>query len=436
MKNLFLLACMAMLILCGCGQTYETRTLHLLSFGNEEQRGELLRSGIDLFNEMHPNVQYELSEDRYVENNQDHLRYIKYFEETYDKEVVDIFLVGHIFMPYLVNHGYIVDVDSVMTKDIFSQELFPRLWESIRYNNKYYGVIDDVEAQCIFLNRSVLRAMGYSDAEIESIPLAVQRGELLLEDVIEIARFGEENDLTEYGLLHRPTIGKAYYMLSELYGGISHSSEEGISIHEDGIRRMLDFFYTNAIETGITPRNNAEMTWAEIHDIVARGQTAVFLGAVYTPFDLQAETTYSADSMDQYIPILYPALEEGQQPTTISMPMVFTITANSAYAEDIREILYLSSVQFEDKAKYSAENYHFPIFTSSLDAKAFKTQSFLQDTLYMLDYTTFMPNNEQTIYVLQDIYDTICLVESGQADIDEALEYLQMARAKAEDDLS
>ncbi len=432
MKKRLLVVCMAMLMLCGCGQTRETRTLHFLSFGNEEQRGELLRSGIELFNEIHPNVQYVLSEERYVEKNQDHLEYLKYFEEKYDKETVDIFLTGHIFIPHLANHGYIVDVDSVMTKDIFSQELFPRLWESIRYDNRYYGVIDDVDAQCVFLNRSVLQAMGYSDEEIENIPLAVQRGEFLMEDVVKVARFGKENGLTEYGLLHRPTVGKVYYMLSELYGGISYSSKNGFTIHEDGMRRMLNFFYTNAVKTGITPCGNAEMTWAEVHDIVARGETAVFLGAIYTPFDLQAETNYSADSMEQYIPILYPALEEGQQPTTISMPMVFTITANSAYAEDMREILYLSSVQFERKAEYAAGNYHFPIFTSSLDSKTFKKQEFLQDTLYMLDYTTFMPNDEQTIYTLRDIYDSICLVESGQASVNEAMERLKAARADAE----
>lgn len=432
MKKRLLVVCMAVLLLCGCGQTRETRTIRFLSFGNEEQRGELLRSGIERFNEIHQNVQYVLAEERYVESNQDHLEYLKYFEEKYDKEAVDIFLAGHIFIPYLADHGYIVDVDSVMTEDIFSQELFPRLWESFRYDNKYYGVIDDVDVQCVFLNRSVLQAMGYSDEQIENIPLAVQRGEFLLEDVIAIAQFGKENGLTEYGLLHRPTIGKVYYMLSELYGSLSYSSDNGFTIHDDGIRKMLDFFYTNAIKTGITPCNNVDMTWAEVHDIVARGETSVFLGAVYTPFDLQAETNYPVDSINQYIPILYPALEEGQQPTTISMPMAFTITANSAYTEDIREILYLSAIQFEKKGEYAAENYHFPIFASSLDSEAFMQQEFLQNTLYMLDYTTFMPNDEQTIYTLQDIYNSICLVESGQANVSEALELLKAARAEEE----
>ena len=50
----------------------------------------------------------------------------------------------------------------------------------------------------------------------------------------------------------------------------------------------------------------------------------------------------------------------------------------------------------------------------------------------MLDYTTFMPNDEQTIYTLQDIYNSICLVESGQANVSEALELLKAARAEEE----
>ena len=81
-----------------------------------------------------------------------------------------------------------------------------------------YGIPQDAEARMFFYNKKLLRQAGYDDAFIEAMPDRVLKGDLTMDELIDIAKQVVDKTGIKYGILHRPNKGPDYIMVFQAYG--------------------------------------------------------------------------------------------------------------------------------------------------------------------------------------------------------------------------
>jgi inositol-phosphate transport system substrate-binding protein len=78
----------------------------------------------------------------------------------------DIVLSGHEDVPVWANAGYIVDFEFCRDKYPEFDDVIDSLWDSVTWQGKLWGVPQDTEARPMFYNKTKLKELGWSDADV------------------------------------------------------------------------------------------------------------------------------------------------------------------------------------------------------------------------------------------------------------------------------
>lgn len=148
-------------------------------------------------------------------------------------QVVDIICSGHDDIGAWAKAGYIIPLDDYVKKywDEEYYDFIPSLWEATKYKGKIYGIPQDTEARPFYINKQVLKKLGWSDEEINSLPDRIARGEFTFEDFIEVAKEAVEKGLVEWGLYHRPKAGIDYHQLMISMGIDFYDEEKAVFVY-------------------------------------------------------------------------------------------------------------------------------------------------------------------------------------------------------------
>lgn len=380
------------LIPTGCSRTSPQITqLYFLNWGYEDTRYTNLYQAIQEFNQKHPDRPYALHVEKYQDEDWD--EYQTLCEQRHEEGKLDLFITGHEYIGTLSEQDIILPLNDLLEQDLFQQEYFSTVWSSVTYQEQYWGMPLDLDVQMVFVNRNALRAAGYSEEEIQNLPMQVASGNFLMDDLLEIARAGIQDGGCRFGVLHRPKNGQFFYMIAQSFGALTDGQDGTLDIHEDNYAEMLSF-YQELRNENLLPQNIVSMSWFDVNQSVAEGEPAVYFGACYSLYDIVIDCNVVAeDVLAQYVPILFPAIHEDGRPLTISHPMVYVVDKDTKYRDDILEIL---SITFEDShnlATHCATTYHLPASASALADAIFHNNTFLMDSIYMLDYTIFLPTD-------------------------------------------
>ena len=136
-------------------------------------------------------------------------------------EAPDIILSGHEDIGAWAPAGFIIPLDDMIGMHGEFEDIVPALWESQQYAGVTYGIPQDAEARPIFYSKLLLRDLGWSEEDIESLPDRVVAGEFTFADMLATAAEAIDEGVVDSGngWWHRPSNGPDFLYYYYGHGG-------------------------------------------------------------------------------------------------------------------------------------------------------------------------------------------------------------------------
>ena len=336
-------------------------------------------------------------------------------------------------LPTLVDGGYVIALDEYINKySKLLEDVFPTLWNAVKYKGKTWALPQDTEARPLYYRKDVLRKLGWSEEDINSLPERIRSGEVTLQDLIEVARQAKEQGLVEWGFYHRPNWGGTpFLILYYQYGGASQDPATGkLVIDKNAALKTLELLYRMAQEDKVLPETMIGTDWRTIHSDFVNGRVLFWFGGTWhwaewqrveyheqlgaLPEDYEWENIGFA---------LVPAPEQGLKPMTLSSPYLYYVTSQSKYPE-VAFLLILLATSAPFDAIHAVDSAHLPVRTTTVEHPYYKQSRFHREVAYMVEYTSFEPLHPKYSIYKEAWITAIAKVEKGEATPQQALDEL------------
>ncbi|UOF89593.1 extracellular solute-binding protein [Fodinisporobacter ferrooxydans] len=343
----------------------------------------------------------------------------------------DIYATGHENIGWLADGHYILPLDSLKNSKAYS-DVFPTLWNAVTYKGKIWGAPQDTEARPVFYNKDILKKMGWTDQQINDLPVKVEKGQFTLDDMTKLAQEAQSKGLAQYGIVHRPVDGPDFSEFVYDFGGkLYDPAQNKIVFDKPAVAKQLNYFYEIA-QKKLIPDHLTSMDWTSIHKTVVNGKTLFYYGGIWNVFNW-SQGNYNdklgkvdAKWVNQHFGMmLVPAAEKGGKPVTLSHPFVYTVSSQTKHADLVERLLELVAAP-KYQVKHDLTTFHLPVTKSAAEDPAFKADVTLGNVSYMTNYTTFIPNLDKFPQYSKDVFNAIQAVELGKQTPDAAMKDLEV----------
>jgi inositol-phosphate transport system substrate-binding protein len=241
----------------------------------------------------------------------------------------EIVVTSHLDIAPWSQAGYIVPVEDYLDLDAWPlSDVYPNLMDIASFNGVQWGVPQDAESRPFFFWREHMRAIGYTDEEIDALPERVLAGDYTLQNVLDDATRAVEMGLVEEGMGFYPRVsnGPDYAQFYQSFGGELYDPESGKLVLDRAAMTEFYQFFVDAVEAGITSRTHIGTDWNEWYADVATGNAAIWHGGTWH----YARYTGAEGNDDFFGTIAFSLIPQGAdgvgRPNTITHPLVYLIT--------------------------------------------------------------------------------------------------------------
>lgn len=344
-------------------------------------------------------------------------------------EAPDIWLTGHEFIGAQAEAGRIIALDEMMKEFPIFNLIIDGLWDSTRYKGKIWGIPQDAEARPLYFNKTLLKKVGWSNAEIAVLPGKIEKGEFTLYDMLETAREAVAMGVVEMGngFWTRPSNGPDFTALYYAFGGETIDSATGKLVFDTTAGLKYYKFFYDAVET-YGSMGGLGLGWSDAwHPGVSGSKVLFWIGGtwqwaewaeIYLK-DVGGETWM----WENFGLGLIPAAEKGGKPNTLTHPLAYLISSQSKYP-DLALALIAKVTNYGPNTRHAIASTHLGILKDQTEYKFYKKSRLLSETLYMLDYTTFLPNNPYWGPYSTITYEALAATVGGDFTPDEAVDFV------------
>jgi len=329
---------------------------------------------------------------------------------------VDIICSGHDDLGSWAKAGYLLPLDDLVKKywDLGLYDIIPSLWEACKFKGGIYAIPQDTEARPFYINKKVLKALGWTDAEIEALPEKVAKGEFTLFDFVEVAKAAKEKGLVEWGLYHRPKMGIDYFQLFTSLGADFYDEEKGVYVYDVAkMEEVFKFFYDLTNTWKITPRNIIGTPWSSIHKDVTSGKVLAWLGGTWNWAEWKRDYGKTEQELeDMFVLTPVPKATADGRPNTLSHPVVYMIPAHSKNPELAFMLLVLASAP-DLNMRHAVQSGHLPIRWQQTVFPEYKKEFIMVEGTKLLPFSSFVPNDDRFNDFNRVIFEGLQMVESG-----------------------
>ncbi|PLV59150.1 ABC transporter substrate-binding protein [Thermotoga sp. KOL6] len=331
-------------------------------------------------------------------------------------QVVDIVCSGHDDIGAWARAGYIIPLDEYVKKywDEVYYDFIPSLWESTKYKGKIYGIPQDTEARPFYINKQVLKKLGWSDEEINSLPERIAKGEFTFEDFIEVAKEAVEKGYVEWGIYHRPKAGIDYYQLMISMGIDFYDEENAVFVYNvEDMKRYYKLLYDLANTYKILPKNMIGTPWTSVHKDVTSGKVLAWMGGTWNWAEWKKDygkTEEELQSMFILAPV--PKFRDKGRPNTLSHPIVYMIPSTSKHPDIAFLLITLASAP-ELNMRHAVESGHLPIRWQQTVLPEYTKEFIMVEGTKLLPYSGFIPNDDMFNLYNQIIFEGMQMAEGG-----------------------
>ncbi|MCG2768657.1 MAG: extracellular solute-binding protein [Chloroflexota bacterium] len=342
----------------------------------------------------------------------------------------DIVCSGHEHIGDWATAGYLVDITDMIGSYPEFDDVIESLWTSTELGGKIWGIPQDAEARPMYYSKPLLRELGWSDQDIESLDERVASGEFTWQDMLDTAAEAVEKGIVEPGdgWWHRPSNGPDF--LYYYYGAGGKIQEEGadaLIFDTTTAQKVYEMLYDAAQVRNIIRPNKLDGDWDYHKEYTSKFDKVLFVfegtwrwASWHTGYlqDVGGED-YLFENVG-FAPI--PANEEGTgDPITLTHPLVYMISSQSEHP-DLALLLISKATVKELNTDYAVASGHLGVLKSQSSYPPYTTAKFLSATLPLLEYTTFLPNSPYWSAYSEAYYLGIQAVESGDLTPEEAVE--------------
>jgi len=311
----------------------------------------------------------------------------------------NIVVTSHLDIAPWSQAGYLAAVEDYVDLDAWPlNNIYPNLMEIASFNGVQWGVPQDAESRPFFFWKDTMRAIGYSDEEIDALPQRVADGDYTLANVLEDAKKAVEMGVVDegYGFYPRVSNGPDYAQFYQSFGGVIKDEETGKLVLDR--QAMTDFyqFFVDAVEAGVTRRNHIGTEWDRWYTEVATGKAALWHGGTWH----YARYTGREGNDDFFGTIqftLIPAGGENGRPNTITHPLVYLITEQGDDdAEEIAALLVKIASEPRLNSLHAIQSAHLAVAKAQSNIDLYASDRWAAEaTETLLPFANSQPNHLQ-----------------------------------------
>lgn len=312
--------------------------------------------------------------------------------------------------------GFIIPMDAYIPRHRQFGDVFPSLWEAMKYKGRIWGIPQDTEARPLYFNKALLRQLGWSEAQITALPQRIARGEFTWDDVMATAREAVQKRVVEAGkgYYHRPVNGPDFIQWYRSFGGRIFDEASGkLVINRAALLRYYTWLRTG-VDQGVIERDRLNGDWNRYMQPVTDGKVLFFSGGTWQWAEWAQIWVNNKGGESWlfanfgYAP--HPTHARGGKAITMSNPQVYFVSARSPNKDlAVRLLAYVTVPDLD--AKHAVGSAHLPVLRTT--ARVINDR-FLKDVSYLLDYTTFAPAHPDLSKWQDAVFRGVGAVESGQ----------------------
>ncbi|MBY5361478.1 extracellular solute-binding protein [Rhizobium leguminosarum] len=310
------------------------------------------------------------------------------------KTAPNIIVSGHEDIAPWSQAGLIVPIEDYVDLDSWPlSDIYENLLKIASYNGTVYGVPQDAESRPMFFWKPYMKAIGYSDADLDALPQNVQDGKYTMKNLLEDAKKMQDKGLVQagYGFYPRTSNGPDYWQFYTSFGG---TMEEGGKLVFDKAAMTRTYqFFADAVKAGVTKKNHIGMPGDQWWKEVATGKAGIWDGGTWHYARLVNQEGLK-DFFGNVIFTLIPA-GEGGKANTLTHPLVYLLTAGHDQ-EDTEIAAQLVKIASEPRtnALHAVKSAHLGISKSESTVDFYSADRWTREaTERLLPHANAMPNN-------------------------------------------
>lgn len=167
----------------------------------------------------------------------------KLLEAAEDGSAPDLAVVNEVAIPDLAASGAIIPLDACRARHPIFAHIDPHFWNAFSHQDEIWGVPTEVEHQVVYYNKRMLRELGWSEQQIDDLPVRVANGEFTLADMRSVAKQAVDAGIAApgFGFAPRLSSNQAAYTAYLAYGG-RFTTDERLYIDADALEKSYDFY--------------------------------------------------------------------------------------------------------------------------------------------------------------------------------------------------
>lgn len=345
-------------------------------------------------------------------------------------EAPDIVLTGHEFIGTEATAGRIISIESMIADYPEFDFMIESLWGSVTFKDERWGIPQDTEARPIYWDKNLLASVpGWDDARVEGLADEIIAGNFTLSDMLDTAEAAVAAGVIEPGMgfWMRPSNGDDFTAVYYAFGGETIEADTGTLIYdtEAGLK-FYEFFERGLAGDGSYGFLGAG--WGDgYHPAVSGGDVLFWAGGTWQWAEWADQWTGDRGGQEYQFENwgygLYPAGEAGGSPTTLSHPLAYLISSQSENP-DLALALIAKATTDEANTRHAINSAHLAILTTQSSYEPYTSDVFLASVTYMLDYTSYLPNNPNWGTVKQVTFDALSAVQVGEFTAQEAVDFV------------
>ena len=340
----------------------------------------------------------------------------------------NIIVAGHDDIPTWSQAGLLRPIEDYVYFDTYPlSQIYPNLWDIMTYNGQIWGVPQDAEARIMFWSIPGLKAIGWSDADIEALPEKVKSGEFTLYDMLDTVKKMQDEGAIEpgNGFAPRPTNGGDYWQFYQSFGGEIGDPETGKLVLDK--QAMQDFyqFFADAVADGVVSSIYLGLPWDTWHGSVAAGKYGAWHGGSwhYAQWTRQSGMT---DFFDKVQYTLIPAGNEKGRANSITHPLAYLLSTQGSEeeAEIAAQLISLASAP-QLNALHAVKSGHLAIGKDEVNVPLYAEDRWLSEASRFLPDVNATPNNVNVGIFQNDMFAGLEAVWTGTTSPEQAVNDLE-----------
>ncbi len=313
-------------------------------------------------------------------------------------ESPDIIVSGHEDIGAWAPAGYIIPLDEMIAKHDEFSDVVPKLWESMQWNGQDWGVPQDAEARPIFYSKLLLKDLGWSDEEIESLPQRVIDGTFTFADLVATAQQAVDEGVVEAGkgLYLRTGNGPDYLIWYYGQGG-QVLDADGKLVFDRGAAENALALLGSFESDGITRTDMIGLDGNILNTDVASADTVLFYQGGTWNWANWARNFVADKGGNDYLLeneglMLFPSMDADVGAITLTHPLAYMISSKSQHP-DVAMALIAAVTTPEANNRHAIDSFHLGILNTQLDSADYLNNPAISQAHYMLDHTSNIPND-------------------------------------------